>query len=342
MRLSSRFAILMLGSLSLTTLAYGQVGLATEIVTSTQPLSSEQHAQVQSYVDYWADKLAQGDLQSMVEARNELITSAYKRGGTTLFLQAYSVTLLPSLTELSESEDSIRAENALRVAAFLRTPNATGLIISKAHKRNNDDATTRLVAAGLLSIAVADVRESGLNSAELTTTARGISDAIEDESDWHVVLQDLRALSAIAASSSLSGTNRGVVRELQFASFANLVNRVSASDEPSDLVKAIYRAMLDLRMRLIASGTGANSESRAVAGSLRTSLSKIGAASIKQWTGLTKDAPARHAYEGTLRVGAQLLSLLDGKPDSNAAALAKAMGRGKKDLQTALARFSDR
>lgn len=314
--------------------------LNSSIVGSNRSLSSAQFDALQTFADDKTRGLSDGDPRAMVAARNELIRHAKSASATTIFLQAYSQALLPNLGTLIDGDESIRAENALRVAAFLRTPRATELIVIVVHPKNTGDSTRRLVAAGLLSTSVQDTATSGLNSAELATVARGIANAVAQETNWHVALQDLRALGVIASSSRLAGANRSVVRDLQFGSFASLVDRVAASDEPSPLMHAVYRAMLDLRPRLIAAG--AASSSPVLAGSLRTSLSKIGAASIKQWTGLDSDASAKHAYEGTLRIGAQVLSLLDGKPDSKATALAKAMERGKEDLQTALARFSSR
>jgi hypothetical protein len=67
----------------------------------------------------------------------------------------------------------------------------------------------------------------------------------------------------------------------------------------------------------------------------------VGTAAIKQWPGLSTDPAARTSYEGALRVGSQLLSLLDGTPDSRAAALAEAMPKGKAAFQTALSRFGN-
>ena len=339
MRLPSRFAIFFLGTLCIASASFGK-DLDTSIVRSNRSLSSAQFDALQNFADEKTQQLSRGESRTMVAARNELIKHARSTSATPIFLQAYSQALLTNLGTLINGDESIRAENALRVAAFLRTPRATELIVLAVHPNNTDDATRRLVAAGLLSTSVADTTSSGLNSAELATIARGIANAVAQETSWHVALQDLRALGVIASSSQLAGANRTVVRDLQFGSFASLVSRVAASNEPSPLIHAIYRALLDLRPRLIAAGT--DSSSPALAGSLRTSLSKIGAASIKQWTGLSADSSAKKAYEGTLRIGAQVLSLLDGKPDSKAAALAKAMERGKEDLQTALARFSGR
>jgi len=340
MRLFSRITLALFTSLAASTAgAAAQEPLPQDIVASSQPLTSSQDAQVREYADYWAGELADGDFQDMAQARDEMVKSSRRAGVSSVFLQAYSAALMPHLTRMVNGNESIRAENALRVAAFLRTPKAAELVASQADPTRNRDEMRRLVAAGLLPVAVEDVKESGLNSAELTSLARTISQALENEDNWHVVLQDLRALGAIAGSRSLSGVNRRVVRELQFQSFNGLVNRAATTSDPSPLMQAVYRALLDLRMRLISAGTAADNTTRELANNLRGSLRTIGQAAIKQWQGLSTDPAARSSYEGALRVGSQLLSLLDGTPDARAAALAEAMPRGKAAFQTALSRF---
>lgn len=340
MRLFSRITLALFTSLAAASAsAAAQEPLPQNIVASSQPLSGNQESQVRAYADYWAGELADGDFQKMAQARDELVKSSRRAGVTVVFLQAYSSALMPHLTEMTSGKESIRAENALRVAAFLRTPKAAELVVAQADPSRNRDEMRRLVAAGLLPVAVEDVKESGLNSAELTTLARSISQALENETNWHVALQDLRAMGAIASSKTLTGVNRRVVRELQFQSFNELVKRAATSSTPSPLIQAVYRALLDLRMRLISAGTAANNNTRDLATMLRMSLKTVGNAAIKQWQGLSTDLEARTSYEGALRVGSQLLSLLEGTPDSRAAALAEAMPKGKAAFQTALSRF---
>ena len=342
MRLFSRITLALFTSLAVSTVsAAAQEPLPQDIVASSQPLTSNQDTQVREYADYWAGELADGDFEEMALARDELVKSSRRAGVSSVFLQAYSAALMPHLTQMVNGKESIRAENALRVAAFLRTPKAAELVATQADPTRNRDEMRRLVAAGLLPVAVEDVKESGLNSAELTSLARAISQALENENNWHVVLQDLRALGAIAVSTSLSGVNRRVVRELQFQSFKDLVNRTETTNDPSPLMQAVYRALLDLRMRMIAAGTAADNTTRELASNLKGTLKTIGEAAIKQWQGLSTDAAARSAYEGALRVGAQLLSLLDGRPDQRAADLAAAMPKGKAAFQTALSRFGN-
>lgn len=342
MRLFAIITLTLFTTLALPTAgAAAQDQLGQQIIASSQPLSSSQESEVRAFADYWAGELADGNFEDMAEARDELVKASRRAGVTGVFLQAYSAVLLPHLNRLVEGEESIRAENALRVAAFLRTPKATELIVAQADPSRNSDEMRRLVAAGLLPVAVADVKESGLNSAELTTLARSISRSLEHETNWHVALQDLRAMGAIASSTTLTGVNRRVVRELQFQSFNSLVNRAAATSTPSPLMQAVYRALHDLRMQLISEGTAANNNTRELAVNLRRSLKTVGTAAIKQWSGLSTDPAARTSYEGALRVGSQLLHLLDGTPDSRAAALALAMPKGKAAFQTALSRFGN-
>jgi hypothetical protein len=90
-------------------------------------------------------------------------------------------------------------------------------------------------------------------------------------------------------------------------------------------VKAIYRAMLGLRERLLDNSTAGDISNRQIANTLREMLKRIGSAAVRQWNGLEADPAMFQAYEGTLRVGAQLLSLLERRQDPKINALAAPM-----------------
>jgi hypothetical protein len=83
--------------------------------------------------------------------------------------------------------------------------------------------------------------------------------------------------------------------------------------------------MLGLRARLLDNATAGDVSNRQIAGTLRGMLVKIAEATVKQWSGLQKSQKMYVAYEGTLRIGAQLLSLLEGRPDDAINALANPM-----------------
>ena len=299
------------------------------LVSTTRPLSSEQQAQVKAFADAQLEALAQGDAEDMIAARDAIIQDARRPGVTGVFLRAFSSELVPGIDQMLQQQgdgmQTMRAENGLRILTFLRTPEALEIIVSTTNPVDVKDDSRRLVAAGLLPIAVEAVPQSGLGSAVLTSTARRLSEHLVEDANWIVVLEDLRAMNAIALNRNLTKENRAEVREMQFNAYARLANGIASSDTPSPIVKAIYRAMLGLRERLLDNSTAGDISNRQIANTLREMLKRIGSAAVRQWNGLEADPAMFQAYEGTLRVGAQLLSLLERRQDPKINALAAPM-----------------
>lgn len=314
--------------------------IPSEIVSTSRNLSDRENETIEVFASYWTEQLANGELEDAIEARDELVKTTQRPGTTGVFLRAYSQAMLDDLTPIVQGDESMRAENAMRVAAFIRTPRMAALVVEQIDPARVSDPYRRLVAAGLAQVALADVNESGLNSASLTSLARDIAAAAVKEDNWHAVLQDLRALGIIASSSKLSGPNRNTVRELQYNTYLAVVDRAGESSKPSPLINAVYRSLLDVRMRMIANDVPVTEETRAAATVLHKAMVRLSETALAQWAELSTDGNARKEYEGTLRVGSQLLSLL-GKPDSNASALSDSMKDGKAAFQKALQAFKN-
>jgi|GEM_PF-5688982 len=338
MRLALRIAAFIL-PFTMVTLAIGQTTLPQDIVGSTRPLSSEQRSAVEEFASDQMEEMANGDPLQVVAARNTLIQTARRAGVTGVFLRAYSNAIIPEVTAVLDGGEPMRAENTLRVLAFLRTPESVGILVAATDPLKIDDEGRRLVAAGLLKVAVQGGDQSALDSAVLTSTARSIAENLDNDDSWIVVLEELRALNTIALSSSLSKENRSELRSIQFGAFQQLSNRIEASNEPSQLTQAVYRAMLGLREKLLDKSTAGDVSNKEIANTLRMMLKNIADAAIKQWSGLQANRRDFLAYEGVLRVGSQLLSLLDGRPDSKAEALREGIEKGRTELAAAVRNF---
>lgn len=283
--------------------------------------------------------LAKGDPVVVVEARNTLVQTARRAGVTGVFLGSFSDAIMPEAKVILADAGPMRAENMLRVLAFLRTPDALGVLVASTNPRSVTDAGRRLVAAGLLEVALGGNGQTGLDSGVLTSAARSIAENLANESNWIVALEDLRALNTIALDPALTKENRTEVRGVQFGAFQNLAVRIEGSSGPDELVQAVYRAMLGLRGKLLDDTTAGDVENKEIARILRIVLKDVADAAIKQWDGLASNRRAYVAYEGVLRVGAQLLSLLEGRPDSKADALRDGIEQGKSALADAVKNF---
>ena len=334
-------SLVVLASLATTSAAQsrrvGGEALDREIVTTTRPLGGQQAEAVKAFATDQLDGLESEDLRRILGARDVIIQYTRRPGVTGVFLRAFSDDLVPGIRSILEAKNdddefnAIRAENALRILAYLRTPDAAELLVSQCSGTSVTDTGRRLVAAGLVPVAVEAVPQSGLNSGTLTSLAREVSSSLEGENDWLVALEDLRAMNAIATSPGLTQQNRAEVRRMQFDAYEALATRIDSGSTPNDLVKAIYRAMLGLRDRLLDDDVAGDVSNQQIARTLRSMIQKIGDASVRQWAGLQKDQKAYIAYEGTLRIGAQLLSLLEGRPDEKVNALAQPMTNALED-----------
>jgi hypothetical protein len=319
----------------------GPSDISSDILRSSTPLNATQQKEVADFTRAQVADLANGDAARLTAARDALIQMARGSQVTGVFLRSYSDAILPAITPILDGGDSMRAENALRVVAFLRTPESAGLLVESVDPRRVSDNGRRLVAAGLLLIAVEPTPQSGLGSATLVSTARGIAEAVRAETDWLVALEELRALNEIALSPTLTKENRTQVRSMQFDAFGDIGRRIERNSAPDPLTKAIYRAMLDLRDKLLDNSVAEDVSASTVAETLRGMLVAIGAGAVKQWTGLDKDPEMMASYDGALQLGPALLLLLQQPDDPNinamAAAMSKAAGSkaGSKDRQDA-------
>ncbi len=303
----------------------GTGGIPSDILRSSSPLTADQQKEVSDFTRSRVADLANGDADRVVIARDDLIQAARANQVSGVFLRSYADAILPAITPILDGDDAMRAENALRVAAFLQTPESTGLLVESIDPRRVPDAGRRLVAAGLLGIAIEPTPQSGLGSAVLVSTARGIAEAVRTESDWLVALEELRAINVIALSPTLTKANRGQVRTMQFDAFADLAQRIAKNADPDPMTQAVYRAMLNLRDKLLDDSVAQDVSSDAIADTLRGTLIAVGAGAVRQWDGLNADPEMMAAYEGALRVGPQLFLLLQRPEDANINAMAKAM-----------------
>ncbi|MEE2972148.1 MAG: hypothetical protein VX672_03400 [Planctomycetota bacterium] len=299
--------------------------LSRDLVSTSRPLTASEEDRVRAFTAFQLNVLSDGDVDSMIEARNAIIKTTTGPDVTGVFLRSFSNALVPGIQRLLERDSGtdqfMRAENGLRILAFLHTPEALALLIETTDPDRCRDEGRRLVAAGLVPVAI----EEGLGAAVLVSTARDLAENLLKEPSWLVVLEELRGINAIALSPDLTEQNRATVRTMQFDTYARLANAIAADANPDPKVKAIYRAMLGLRERLRGNALAGDVSNQQIASTLREMLKRVGAAAVKQWDGLTRNRGLFVAYEGCLRVGSQLLSLLEGDIDRRMNALAAPM-----------------
>jgi hypothetical protein len=292
--------------------AQGQApgNIPDEILQASSSLSSQQVTVVETFASRGIEDLASGNPAEVVRARDGLIEPTRLRTSP-VFLRAYADILLPAITPLVSEKETMRAENALRVAAFLRTPEAAELLISSSDPDSIKDVGVRLVAAGLLVETVQGDRQSAIPATTLVSIARSISTNVARETDWLIALEDLRAMQAIVRHPEMSDQSRKVAREILFDAFSELGARIEASPSPSPLINAVYRAVSDLRSQIAQGGNRNDFDAGRITAALREMILHVARSAATHWDVLTDDLPTFQAYAITLTAGSQVYDVFD-------------------------------
>ena len=315
--------------------------LSQDIISTRNAITPPQRAEIDAFVGRLSEILTQSKSQSaeLLKARDLLIQSTRLAGVTPVFLRTYSEVVIEKVEPLVYGDDPLKSENALRVIAFLQTPQALGILVESLDPERSRDASRRLVAAGLLPTATAPGAKSNLDSASLTSSARNIALSVRGETDWVVVLEELRALNQIAINPLLSDQNRSEVRTIQFETYKSISDRIADSKKPSEMIFAIHRAMLGLRTQLVNKSTATDFDSTRVAQLLEQMIVQIAKSSASHWTEIDGDPRFKNGYESTLKIGTQLLSLLKSPAAPAFSKLNAAFAKGPDALESEISKL---
>lgn len=315
--------------------------LPQEIISSRNAITADQKAAIENFVDRLTEILSESESGSadVAKARDLLIQSTRLAGVTPVFLRTYSEVVIKGLQPLIFGKDTLKSENALRIVAFLQTPQALGILVESLDVGRNNDASKRIVAAGLIPTAISPGAKSNMDSASLASSARNIAASVRIETDWIVVLEELRALNAIALNPLLTEQNRSEIRTIQFETYKSIADRIASSSKPSDMIFAIHRAMLNLRTQLVSDSTASDFDADRAATLLEGIVTAIATGAVEQWNGLEKATRYRKAYEASLKIGTQLLSLLKSPAAPAFGRLNDAFSQGPAALQAAISKL---
>ena len=315
--------------------------LPQDIISTRSAVTPSQKAKIDAFVGKLSEILAKAKSQSaeLLKARDLLIQSTRLAGVTPVFMRTYSEAVIKDVGPLVYGDDPLRSENALRVIAFLQTPQALGILVESLDPDRSKDASRRLVAAGLLPTATAPGAKSNLDSASLANSARNIALSVRGEEDWVVVLEELRALNQIAINPLLSEQNRSEIRTIQFETYKSIADRIAKSEKPSEMIFAIHRAMLGLRTQLINKSTATDFDSTRVAKLLEQMIAEIAKASVSHWSAINGNPRLKSGYESTLKIGTQLLSLLKSPNATSFSKLNAAFAKGPDALKSEISKL---
>ncbi|MFO0873967.1 MAG: hypothetical protein U0575_08360 [Phycisphaerales bacterium] len=273
------------------------------IVASTTPLSADQKAKIQSFVEAQAGQLATGDGDKMTRARNELASLPGRPGATEIFQREYAALARPALEEIVAGPDEMRAVNALIVIQALRTPEAVAFLLERSDPKSEKRIAVRTRAASSLADAIAT---TPLSPAQVDGAVRGIVAAASAEPEWVPVLHAFRALARASALPKLPAASTDLAVRAQSDLLAAIVERIAHQPAPQAMVAAVAQALVLMRDQFT---TMSAERVKLLRQQLVGSITSLARSANKDWDALQGDDTAKRTYGAALGVADLLLSL---------------------------------
>jgi len=271
---------------------------------SADQLSPDQRQRVQEYVEYWTGQLADPEtpLAEAVEAADKLIGPCTSPGARSAFRVAYARAALPKLTAILEQRDhEYRAVQAAKVMGLLGTPNALEKLVDWCDPQREPRQPVRLWAARGCELLIQQTQQQNLvNEREVNGALRSLRQAAEDEQDWLVLHRLFQAMAAAGNEAS---------RQRQLEAFDSVTRRMEQADTPSELTRAVTRALVSFRDQYINLAVGA--EQRNFGKELGPMLDRVLQVASDHWEQVQQDALMKKVYGQAVQLSENLLKLID-------------------------------
>lgn len=226
-------------------------GLVTKV-----NLTDAQKEDIKQYADHYLGLLQNGGVDDVMRARTKLIDPMVNAmsGSSSLFRAIYANDILPTLEKIIDMDDTYRSVNALQVAGFLGTESTVNLLVEKTNSSAEPTASKRLWAVIALR---ESITRGDLTSRKISSAARDLARASEEENDWTVLMREFETMSNIARSpmeKERGGEElRSLGRRLQLQMVVNTIDRILNQDEiaSAELLQALRPSILDIRQQYI-------------------------------------------------------------------------------------------
>lgn len=272
-------------------------------VLSANEITPSQQQRIDEYVTYWANQLGSTDSTAAetAQAAEKLIEPPTAPGTRSGFRVTYARAALPKLTAvLRQQQDDYRAVQAAKVIGFLGTPGALEQLVEFCDAESEPRASVRLWAARGCEVLITRTRDEGIIvDRDVVAALRSLRQAAEDEPNWLVLH---RLFEAMAAAGSDTG------RQRQLEAFDAVVERLEELDEPSDLMRAVTRAIVSLRDQYVRM---APSQQTAYGRELGPVLGRVQQVASTHWDAAQSDPAMKKVYGQAVQLSESLLKLID-------------------------------
>ena len=292
-------------------------GLVTRV-----SLTDAQKDDIKAYADHYLGLLQNGGVEDVMRARAKLIDpmSNVMSGSSSLFRSTYAADLLPALEIIIDMDDAYRSINALQVAGFLGTESAVNILVERTESASEPAAEKRLWAVIALREAIS---RGDLTSRKISSAARNLARASEDENDWKVLAREFEVISSIARSTMAKDQGgeelRALGRRLQLQMVTSSIDRLvqENSDSPVELIHALRPSILDIRQQYI--DPQLMDHRREVGLGVAPQLGRVYDVILVHFDGLREDPDLQRVSGLTLRLSEETLKLIDSDLRSGAA-----------------------
>jgi len=283
-------------------LAQNPPNIGIDVVTTTSPLRPDQKAALTAYVEGYIKNLQSKDAELASRARGNLTQPLTRPGSTALFRDEYSRVLLPLLTNVVEQQDNhFAAINAMQIAAQLRTGEALRLAMRHVAESDEPRAAVRVWAAIAFNETATPLSQNRVMAQQVDSATRDLARAAKSETDWLVLLRELQALGNL---------DTPVARKEERDVLSAVTDRMANQDGPSDLVHAVFPAVVGLRDRMLAQNVS-TAALTAQGKDLAPILAKLFEVAEEHWDKAQEDQDAKSTYGSLVSITEATIKRID-------------------------------
>lgn len=299
-----RRLVWLIAAIALSTPCYAQPApsIGPNLTNSSTALTAQQKAEVAEYAKYYAKQLAGKETGAADAASIKLTAPLSVPGVTGAFRVEYASALITELDPIVEQKDNIYASmNAMKVVAQLQTTGALQLAVRHFSIKDESRESIRLWAAICFREASIELVKNAINARTVDTATRALARAALDETDWLVLLRQLQALGKL---------NTTVANAEELNVLESIVDRMDRQNGPSDLVHALFPAVVSLRNRML-NNELTPSQLASMGKRLGPILGKVLDNANKNWSEVQDDQDARSTYGKLISATERTITIVD-------------------------------
>lgn len=265
-------------------------------------LTPQQRDQIRTYAEFYCDQLATGDIPAVERAKRQLLDPMRAPMVTGEFRSAYSKVLTPRLAAVIGGDNPHTAVNAIQLLGFLGTPAALDVLKDHLDSKDEDRFAIRLWAARAFKMAA----EAGrLEADDLNPLLRQLGVACRSETDPPVLLRQFEAIASVDSS---------IARDVLLDAVGKKLDTLQGQPGPSQLMEAIYPALLRLRDQYLNPKLTA-ADQKVFGKDVAHLLGKVFEVGLAHWDKIQADGQTRteigRSYRGAIRLAENFLKTID-------------------------------